>query len=79
MTEQDERLMQWATETIRQLREERTALRHKLESLRAELDDVLCDVSQVLDGWHQDGTAWSKWDEQVRQKVRELHERVVYQ
>lgn len=29
--------------------------------------------SQLLDGWHQDGTAWSEWDESVRKELSELH------
>jgi hypothetical protein len=35
------------------------------EAIRA----LLCDVLQLLDGWHQDGTAWTKWDESVRRRV----------
>ena len=33
------------------------------------LGDLLCDVAQLLDGWHNDGTVWSEWDESVRQRV----------
>lgn len=33
---------------------------------------VLVDVCQLLDGWHQDGTAWSAWDESVRKRVAAL-------
>lgn len=33
------------------------------------LEHLLGHVSQLLDGWHNDGTAWSKWDEQVRIRV----------
>lgn len=33
------------------------------------LEQTLINVSQLLDGWHQDGTAWSAWDEEVRQNV----------
>jgi hypothetical protein len=34
-----------------------------------ELRNDLTDVCQLLDGWHQDGTVWSKWDEEVRQRA----------
>jgi len=34
-----------------------------------ELRDLLVDVAQLLDGWHQDGTAWTEWDENVRRRV----------
>ena len=33
---------------------------------------LLIDVAQLLDGWHQDGTAWTEWDESVRQRVSEM-------
>jgi len=29
-------------------------------------------VAQLLDGWHQDGTAWTEWDESVRNELRDL-------
>lgn len=35
---------------------------------------TLCNVSQLLSGWHADGTAWSEWDESVRQEVVKLQE-----
>ena len=31
------------------------------------------NCSQLLDGWHQDGTAWTEWDESVRKELTELH------
>jgi hypothetical protein len=34
-----------------------------------EVITLLTDVAQLLDGWHNDGTAWSEWDEHVRQQV----------
>jgi len=37
-----------------------------------DLRDTLCKVAQLLDGWHQDGTAWSEWDESVRKDVSRL-------
>lgn len=36
---------------------------------RERLRRLLCDVGQLLDGWHNDGTAWSEWDESVRKRV----------
>lgn len=36
------------------------------------LPGVLCDVCQLLDGWHNDGTAWTVWDEGVRRRASEL-------
>ena len=29
------------------------------------------DLAQLLDGWHQDGTAWTPWDESVRKRLTE--------
>ncbi len=37
--------------------------------MKTELKQVLHEVMQVLDGWHGDGTAWSEYDESVRQSV----------
>lgn len=34
--------------------------------------DVLVDVNQLLEGWHADGTAWSEWDESVRDRCVNL-------
>lgn len=41
-----------------------------------DVEGVLVDVCQLLDGWHQDGTVWSTWDEQVRQRVGALLRKV---
>lgn len=38
--------------------------------------NLLTDVAQILDGWHNDGTAWSEWDEQVRQRVTALQQQL---
>jgi len=43
-----------------------------LMNSRDDLRHLLCDVAQLLDGWHQDGTAWSEWDESVRKRVVEI-------
>jgi hypothetical protein len=40
--------------------------------LRERLKILLPNVSQLLDGWHADGTAWSEWDESVRKEVSEM-------
>lgn len=37
----------------------------------SDLRSLLCDVAQLLDGWHNDGTAWTDWDESVRKRVSE--------
>lgn len=36
------------------------------------LQSLLCNVAQLLDGWHNDGTTWTEWDESVRQRVSEV-------
>lgn len=36
------------------------------------LENVLPNVAQLLDGWHQDGTKWSEWDEKVRQQLSQI-------
>lgn len=41
-----------------------------------EWQEVLCCVAQVFDGWHNDGTAWSEWDESVRKRVGELQQKL---
>jgi hypothetical protein len=38
----------------------------------ADIESLLCEVAQVFDGWHQDGTAWSEYDESVRKRCAEL-------
>jgi hypothetical protein len=35
------------------------------------LDLLLFEISQVFDGWHSDGTAWSEYDESIRKRVTE--------
>jgi hypothetical protein len=44
--------------------------------LVADLNDLLPCIAQLLDGWHADGTAWSEWDESVRQRVSDLMQRL---
>lgn len=43
-----------------------------LEARLAKVVRILPSVCQVFDGWHQDGTAWTEWDESVRREVSEL-------
>ena len=33
---------------------------------------ALINICQLLDGWHQDGTVWTEFDEQCRKDAREL-------
>ena len=40
--------------------------------IKSECAGLLCDVAQLLDGWHADGTAWTEWDESIRIRVTEL-------
>lgn len=35
----------------------------------SDICELLTQVAMLLDGWHQDGTAWTVWDEEVRQAV----------
>lgn len=46
------------------------------DELVFEVRNLLPDVGQLLDGWHADGTAWSQWDETVRQRVGALLQRI---
>jgi hypothetical protein len=51
------------------------ALKFELRRLRAVAAASYkwnCQIAQLLDGWHADGTCWSKWDEEVRQGVTEI-------
>jgi len=45
-----------------------------IESSAHKIAPVLIDVAQLLDGWHQDGTAWTEWDEAVRRRVSDALE-----
>lgn len=38
----------------------------------SELKDLLCEVSQLIAGWNATEAEWSKWDEEVKQKVYQL-------
>lgn len=43
-----------------------------------ELDQLLYEVGTILEGWHQDGTAWTEYDEGVRNKVTEFRTKYTY-
>jgi hypothetical protein len=54
---------------------ERDALRAEVEQLRGFVHQFMewyPRVTQLLDGWHADGTAWSEWDESVRRELIQL-------
>lgn len=42
----------------------------------SELKDTLCEVSQLIAGWNATEAQWSKWDEEVKQKVYELQVKI---
>ena len=44
----------------------------RLVRIVEEAPNILCNVAQLLDGWHNDGTVWSEWDESVRKEVSRL-------
>jgi hypothetical protein len=57
------------------------AIEREVAQLRKELEPMInhcTNACQVFDGWHNDGTAWSEWDESVRKEmsgvVRKLYE-----
>ncbi len=57
-------------------REQIAAKDVEIKALREGLSkglDLLPVVAQLLDGWHNDGTAWSSWDESVRKRLSEWH------
>lgn len=45
----------------------------------AELDNLLCEVSGIFDGWHSDGTYWTEYDESIRKKIDEFRNRYTYE
>lgn len=47
-----------------------------VSKLLQETIGVLCDVAQILDGWHNDGTVWSQHDESVRKRVSALQSKL---
>lgn len=53
-------------------RDLRAAILADREAREKYLSGVLCRVAQLLDGWHQDGTAWTEYDESVRREVADL-------
>jgi predicted phage tail protein len=43
-----------------------------------ELDELLMQVEGIFDGWHSDGTAWSDYDETIRQKLLDFRTKYTY-
>lgn len=41
---------------------------HLSKDKRDDLEQMLVNVAQLLDGWHVD-VAWTEWDESVRRHV----------
>lgn len=41
-----------------------------------EIDSLLCEVAQLLDGWKADGTAWTPWDQSIRDRVTDIRARL---
>lgn len=41
----------------------------KEEKAEVDVEQWLCNVGQLMDGWHADGTAWSEWDESLRAQL----------
>ena len=59
----------------REARKDNAALR----ALLGTVDDMLCDVAQLIDGWKNTTPVdeWSEWDEQTRQKRIQVHRLVL--
>ena len=60
------------------LRESRNyvgTLESQLSSLRQSAKDVLCNVHQLIEGWHTD-VAWTEYDQSVLKSVEELQHRI---
>ncbi len=41
--------------------------------------NVLTNVAQLFDGWHNDGTTWSEWDESVRKDVSRVQTEILWE
>ena len=50
-------------------------LESQLSSLRQSAKDVLCNVHQLIEGWHTD-VAWTEYDQSVLKSVEELQHRI---
>ncbi len=48
-------------------------LRHERDERKKELNEILCNVSQIFNGWKSD-PAWTDWDEQVAASVVKIHQ-----
>ncbi len=44
----------------------------------AEIDALLCDVAQIVDGWkNADPQAWTEWDQSVRERITSIRARLL--
>lgn len=53
------------------------ALKTRIAELEQALNNFLQlypNISQLLNGWHADGTAWTEWDESVRRELTAVGE-----
>lgn len=42
----------------------------------SELKDLLCSVSQLIQGWNATESEWTEWDKEVQSKVHELQSKI---
>ena len=42
----------------------------------AELKNLLCNVSQLIQGWNATEAEWTEWDKEVQSKVHELQNKI---
>ena len=61
-------VMEFCLDLARQLEEVTGFSQTEIESAKK----ALINICQLLDGWHQDGTVWTEFDEQCRKDAREL-------
>jgi len=40
------------------------------------LDILFIDLGQLLQGWHADSTAWSRWDQSVYDRMKTEHRKI---
>jgi len=60
------------------IKEFKEYLNDKEVNLKTHLDQLLCEVSGIFDGWHSDGTHWTEYDEIVRKKIDEFRKKYTY-
>ena len=42
----------------------------------SELKNLLCNVSQLIQGWNATEAEWTEWDKEVQSKVHELQNKI---